>query len=266
MASKKQQLWTVLVFSVGFCLLLVTPVQPRSKRLTASPSQLFSNRGSFATPTQQNGHSHEMERIKKLFPRIDYDAPEPSDPVEKAKRQKKGKHYNNGYISKEPTKYSSGLVSEWDLDLPSLPVGESDAVLIGKTLAGGAFLSNDKTGVYTELSVRIEDALFGEDGSITKNKVVDVSRMGGVVRYANGEESLFHIVGQNMPKPGRRYLFFLKAIPESEDFEIITAYELGSSGVIALDTPGQFKKYDGMDEASFINAVRDAVAQQKKHG
>jgi hypothetical protein len=205
-----------------------------------------------------------IEEIKSHFPKVDYDAPEPTDPAERTKRRNKGKHFDNGYLSKEPTHYSSGLVSEWDLNLPALPVAQSNAVVIGRTLSGGAFLSNDKTGVYTELSAKIEEVLSTDKDSVTKGKVIDISRMGGVVRYGTGEESLFHIVGQNMPTVAKRYLFFLKAIPDSQDFEIVTAYELESLGVTALDTPGQFTLYNGLDEATFLNTVRTVVAEKKK--
>ena len=114
------------------------------------------------------------------------------------------------------------------------------------------------------MSARIEEVLSTDKDSVTKGKVVDISRMGGVVRYGTGEESLFHIVGQNMPTIAKRYLFFLKTIPDSQDFEIITAYELGSLGVTALDTPGQFTHYNGLDEATFLDTVRTAVAEKKK--
>jgi len=205
-----------------------------------------------------------IEEIKSHFPKVDYDAPEPTDPAERTKRRNKGKHFDKlGGVSKEPTHYSSGLVSEWDLNLPALPVAQSNAVVIAKTLTGGAFLSSDKGAVYTELSVRIEEILKGDD-LIGKNRQIDINRLGGVVRYSSGEESLFHIVGQNMPRISKRYLFFLKAIPESQDFEIITGYELTISGVVALDTPGQFTQYNRLDEATFLDTVRTTVAEKKK--
>ena len=205
----------------------------------------------------------EFEDLKNTFPKVEYDAPEPSDPVERTKRRNKGKHFDKlGAISREPTRYSSGLVSEWDLGLPALPAAKSDAVLIGKTASRKAFLSNDKGAVYTEVSVEVEDVLKRSDDSLTNGSVIDVHRLGGVVHYRTGEESLFLIVGQNMPSVGRRYVFFLKALPDSQDFEIMTAYELTPSGVSALDSPSQFKYYNGSDEATFRELVRRTIAQQ----
>jgi hypothetical protein len=209
---------------------------------------------------KQGNRPQKLEDIKKEFPKVDYDAPEPEDPVQKAKRRNKGRRYDNGYLSKDPS-HSRGLVTEWDLGLPALPIAQSDVVVIAKTITRGAFLSNDKTGIYTELSVRVEEALKGEH--FVSGKVIDVSRLGGVVRYPSGQESLFHIVGQNLPQATKRYLFFLKSIKDSEDFQIITAYELGPSGVNALDNPSQFSQYNGTDESTFMNTVRNALLQPK---
>lgn len=138
-------------------------------------------------------------------------------------------------------------------------------MLIAHTITRGAFLSNDKSGVYTELSVKVEGVLKSNNDLVTKGSTIDINRLGGVVRYHTGEESFFLIVGQNMPIVGKRYLFFLKAIKDSQDFEIITGYELGPSGVKALDSPGQFAQYNGSDEATFLNSVRSAIAEQNQN-
>ena len=45
---------------------------------------------------------------------------------------------------------SSGLVSEWDVYLPALPTAQSDAIILGEILDAGAFVSNDKTGAYSD--------------------------------------------------------------------------------------------------------------------
>ncbi|MEK6333532.1 MAG: hypothetical protein AABM67_01205 [Acidobacteriota bacterium] len=221
-------------------------------------SQRLSPGAPNSNKAKQGDKPTRLDDIRKEFPKVDYDAPEPEDPVQKAKRRKKGKRYDNGYLSKDPG-HSRGLVTEWDLGLSAFPIAQSDVVVIAKTITREAFLSNDKTGIYTELSVEVEEALKGEH--LLSGKVIDVSRLGGVVRYSTGQESFFHIAGQNMPQANRRYLFFLKSIKDSEDFQIITAYELGPSGVKALDTPNQFSQYNGTDESSFMNTVRNALLQ-----
>ena len=141
MGLNKLQLATISVLGCGILsLILVSVARSNSGRVTLEKGNLLSPPNGFQRTKQQNGRPPSLEDIKKRFPKIDYDAPEPTDPAERSKRRNKGKHYDNGYISKEPTHYSSGLVSEWDLNLPALPVAQSNAVVIGRTLRGGAFL------------------------------------------------------------------------------------------------------------------------------
>jgi len=196
---------------------------------------LFTSSGRITagTPPKRGGQS--IEALKTRFPKVDFDAPEPQDPNEKASRRSKGKHFDNrGGVDEKPNHLSAGLINHWDMNLPPLPVKESTAVVIAETLNRGAFLSNDKMAVYTELAVKVEEVLKGSD--LRKGQRIDINRLGGVVRYNTGEESLFFIAGQNMPDVGKRYLFFLKALADSPDFEIVTGYELSLRGVQALDS------------------------------
>jgi len=243
-------------------LIFVSVATPGSYRRTfAGKKQVLPN---FGSAKQQSARPTPTENIKNRFPKVDYDAPEPTDPVERTKRRNRGKHFDGlGGVSKEPTRYSAALSSHWDLDLPALPVAQSSVVVIAKTLTRGAFLSNDKSGIYAELSVKVEEVLKTNDDSVTRGRLIDISRIGGVVRYRTGEESLFMIVGQNIPEAGKRYLFFLKAIEDTQVFQIITGYELAPSGVNALDTPSQFGQYNGVDEATFLNNVRSAIIETK---
>jgi hypothetical protein len=264
MAVKLKKLPVILTLSIAGALIAIGVI---SQSLRASATRRVTTRQRVAaTPVKhqpQRSAKEEFEKIKEKFSKVDYDSPEPSDPAERTKRQNKGKHFDNGYISKKPTRYSSSLNSHWDASLPPLPVEQSSAVVIASTLTRGAFLSNDKTGIYTELSIRIEEVLKGNPHLLQKDRVIDINRLGGVVRYSSGEESLFYIQGQEMPSAGRRYLFFLKAMPDNIDYQIITGYELSPSGVKALDLPRQFAQFNGLDESTFLSTVRDTVAQKK---
>lgn len=265
MGAKSKKVSVVLSLSIAGVLAALIVI---SQNLRASATRtLATGQRVAATPVKhqpKRSAKEEFEKFKEKFPKVDYDSPDPSDPAERTKRQNKGKHFDKGYISKKPTRYSSGLSNHWYAELPPLPVEQSSAVVIASTLSRAAFLSNDKTGIYTELSVRIEDVLKGDDDHPQKDRVIDINRPGGVVRYSSGEESLFHIEGYEMPSVGSRYLFFLKAMPDSADFQIITGYELSPSGVKALDWPGQFAQFNGLDEVTFLSTVRDTIAQKKQ--
>jgi len=252
---------TILLVAALASVVFISAALSRSNANHDTKSILSKN-----DPSKAQGQStaqKEFEKIKQQFPKVDYDSPEPVEPAERAKRRNKGKNFDNGFISKKPTHQSSSLSNHWDLGLPALPLAQSDVVLIANTLSRKAFLSNDKSGVYTETSIRIEEVIKGETSSVAKDNQIDIYRTGGVVRYATGEESLFQIVGQNMPLAGKRYLFFLKAIPDSTDYKIITGYELSDFGVKALDTPSQFSEFNGLDESSFLFKVRNTIAQQR---
>jgi len=251
---------SMLVIGVVASLILIS----QSLRASADQELHMHVLGSAVKQQSRPSAKEEFEKIKAQYPKVDYDSPEPTDPAERMKRHNKGKHFDNGYISKKPTRYSSVLSSHWDVGLSALPVEQSSAVLLASTVSRGAFLSNDRSGVYTELSVRVEQVLKGDYDQLSENCIVDINRVGGVVHYSSGEESLFSIEGQNIPVVGKRYLFFLKAIPDSVDFEIITGYELSASRVKALDSPAQFAQFDGLDEMTFLTTVRNAIAQKKQ--
>jgi hypothetical protein len=265
MRGKSKKLPVALFLSLAGALIALSAI---SQSLRASATRRVTTRQRVVgTPVKhqpQGSPKEEFEKIKLKFPKVDYDSPEPSDPAERAKRRSKGKHFDNGYISKEATRYSKSLNNHWYVGLPSLPLEQSDAVVIASTLSRGAFISNDRSGIYTELSVRIEEALKGNSDLLQKDRVIDINRLGGVVRYPSGEESLFSIDGQEMPSVGKRYLFFLKAMPDGADFQIITGYELSPSGVKALDWPVQFAEFNGLDQATFLFKLRDSIAQKKQ--
>jgi hypothetical protein len=265
MGAKSKKLPVVLSLSLaGALVALIVISQNLRASATRTPATRQRGAGTPLKQQPQRSPKEEFERIKEKFPKVDYDSPEPTDPAERTKRRNKGKHFNNGGISKTPTRYSSGLNNHWDWGLPALPVEESNAVVVARTLSRAAFLSNDKTGVYTELSIRVEEVLKSNSKLLQNDCVIDINRRGGVVRYSTGEESLFLIQGQEMPLVGKRYLFFLKAIPDSVDFQIITGYELSQSGVKALDWAGQFAQFNGSDEGTFLSTVRDTIAQKNQ--
>ncbi|HEU4872787.1 MAG TPA: hypothetical protein VFT44_06790, partial [Pyrinomonadaceae bacterium] len=84
-------------------------------------------------------------------------------------------------------------------------------------------------------------------------------RIGGFVKYPDGRQVLFRLMGNGMPVAGGRYAFFLKNL--EEDYSIITGYELGAEGVMPLDNSPQFERYLRQNENDFLQALRDAVSR-----
>jgi hypothetical protein len=153
---------------------------------------------------------------------------------------------------------------------PALPAAQSDAIVVGEVTNAEAFLSEDKTAIYSEFTVLIGEVLKGcSPAPPVFGSSIIAERGGGKVRLPSGKviENLFR--GKPMPGIGRRYVFFLKYNEEGQDFSIITGYELRRGRVIPLDglledgTPvkqlAAHQQYNGVDEIAFLNQVRQAI-------
>ena len=157
-------------------------------------------------------------------------------------------------------------------DMPrevALPVSQSDAVVIGFLNDAKAFLSDDKTDIVSEFTVRVDVVLKDNPLNVLRlGDCITTLRNGGGVRFPSGKIIRTGMWGRPLPKEGRRYLFFLKYNnDEGNDYSILTAYELTAGKVSALDgiagtwDPQYFpyRKYDGADEDAFIREVRNLV-------
>lgn len=224
-----------------------------------------------AMTTLHGQNQKESESLKQedlsQYPIADPLAPEPTDAQTRAKRRKKGSRYD-----KQPNaaqlrvkENSTGVINNhWFGGMPALPATFSEAVVVGKVEDAQAFLSNDKTGIYSEFALRVEEILK-EDGRspITPGGTIIAGREGGRVKLSSGRLQRFKIAEQNMPRVGLRYVLFLRLNGDGEDYSILTGYELREGRVYPLDgeyATLPFEKYKGVDESSFINSVREAIA------
>lgn len=222
------------------------------------------------SPTHQNQKDlSERERQKKefdsQFPTAQYDAPEMIAPEKAAKRKLKNKRYDNrANLVTNESPIDEGeerlLIPEHD-SMAGLPASESEIVVIGEVLDARAYVSNNKKGVYSEFTVRVDEILKNNFTNVAKGSSISVDREGGFVEYKNGKTRLYRIGGQGMPRVGRRYVLFLNNPEKSPNYDIITGYELKADGVANLNGSDQFRAYAGMDEAAFMKLVREAIAQ-----
>lgn len=221
---------------------------------------------------QDKKDSSEQERQRKefysQFPTADYDAPDETESEKKAKRKLKNKRYDNlsSLVNNElPADEGEErmLVRHFD-SIAGLPANESEIIVIGEVLDAKAFVSNNKKGVYSEFTVRADEILKNSSTSLTQGNLISVDREGGFVQYKNGKKRLYRIGGTEMPRVGRRYVLFLKNPEKSENYDVITGYELITDGIANLDGSEQFRAYRGMDESAFIKAVREAIVQSSQ--
>ena len=196
--------------------------------------------------------------FKSQFPIADYNAPPDNDPNNQTKRQRKNKKYNNSRSPINPHSITVTSHLDWEVGLSALPADKSNAVIVGDVIDAQAYVSEDQTGVYSEFTIRVSE-VFKNDSStpITAGNSITVERTGGRVRFPSGNVALQFTSRQGMPRMGRRYLLFLTR-DSSDDFNILTGYELKAGRVELLDTlqGHPMAAYKGMDEPSFLQAVR----------
>ncbi len=207
------------------------------------------------------------EDAKKQFPTADYDEQEPTEPDKKLARKATQKRYNNfGLVSRNPSPDSGGnvFIPEGLFDFPSLPVANSDVIVLGEVLDGQAHLSENKTNVYSEFTVQI-NTVFKSGTPVKEGSQITVERMGGYVKYPDGRRLLYQVAQTGMPRTGGRYVFFLNTIPQTQDYTILTAYELRVDGVAPLDFSKQFEDFRGCQETAFLTALSDTLSKPPTH-
>jgi hypothetical protein len=201
------------------------------------------------------------------WPIADSTAPEPADPVKRAKRRAKGEKYKESISQLADRNETIFSHQDWEAGLSAFPVSKSDAIVIGRVLDAQAYLSNDKTGVYSEFKVSTEQVLKNDRfASLNNNSSIVVDRKGGRVRYPSGHLALYQISGQDMPRAGHRYVLFLTRDNPEQDFSLLTGYELSAGCVVSLDNPTghPIAMQNGKDEASFLNELRSAIANPRQ--
>ena len=196
------------------------------------------------------------------FPIADYSAADPSDPKERAKRQEKGKKYDKSAWRIYPeTTSNMARVDYVNPNLPALPLTESSAVIVGQVTDAKAYLSNDKTGVYSAFTVKIEEVLKNSSSvPLSSASSLEVERDGGRVRFPGGRVLIYTINSQDMPVAGLRYVLFLTNHHGQSDFQILTAYEVREGKVYPLDDLPSLYRYDNTDELNFLSELRTKIA------
>ncbi|HVF51036.1 MAG TPA: hypothetical protein VNA19_13160 [Pyrinomonadaceae bacterium] len=244
-------------------------------------------------------------------PIADFNALEPADANERAKRRARGKRHNlrdknlnpedvarfalreNDNSPNPPipsgkkrisTQQSAPHINNHDYSPPvvagaitdhtppetALPTHISDTVVIGAVTDANAYLSEDKTDVYSEFAVQVEEVLkSSKDAKVATGTEMAALRPGGGVRFPSGKVRKFLIDGRSLPRVGGRYALFLKYDDAAQAFYIVTGYELRNGKVFPLDgIPrygsenhpfASYGKYINADEAAFLEDVRRAI-------
>lgn len=223
----------------------------------------------YSSTVEQKSPRPEEKTDENQGPVVDYDSDKEisalSNSREYTLRRSRASHYDKreatpiGEWSAEGKEY--GILTHWEIGLPPIPVIQSDAIVLGEVISAQAYLSNDKAGVYSEFTIRVEKIFKNySDSPLKLNNTFIAEREGGVVRFSSGRLLRYFVFYQGLPRINRRYVFFLSINPLGEDYRLVTAYNISKGHVFPLDEPPQFASYQNTDVDVFMNAVREAVA------
>jgi len=195
---------------------------------------------------------------------VDYDAPELKNAAEREKRKLKNKRYDGqDWVHGNPHTDTGG-VGRYDevIPTPLFPTKESDLVVVGKISNVSAHLSNDKFGVYSEFTIRVDQILKNDDSKkIEQGDSVTADRAGGFVRYPNGQKVIYRLNERALPHDGNEYVFFLTSDKQSPNYEILTLYELKDASVVQLDHGHRFDAFKNAGKQKFIKVIRDKISK-----
>jgi hypothetical protein len=115
-------------------------------------------------------------------------------------------------------------------------------------------LSDDKRDIYSEFKVSVQEArTVSSARHIQSADSVDVQRYGGAIRLPSGKVLIRALRDFSMPLVGKRYLLFLKYDPSTEDFHIVTGYQLDGQHTYNLDV----HSYSDRNNYKLIHPLRD---------
>lgn len=234
-------------------------------------------------PTQDPKQTKVHEQHdKSTYPIADYDGKEPADLNMQALRRARAKRHNiqlgatvkvdvRRLMLTEQSNSSWGGPPSHAAIEPALPASQSDVIVVGQVTSAQAFLSEDKTNVYSEFTILIDEILKNNSSiGLTAGNTLTAVRSGGAVRFPSGKVIQRGFGGKPFPLLNGRYVFFLNYEKEQQDYPIITAYELRGGVVFPLDgfdidgrllePYAQYQQYKGWNEADFLSKVRESIA------
>lgn len=212
----------------------------------------------------QSQHKDSQKRKKTEYPIVDYSASQPTDLTKREKRRKKGEKYNNAVL---PIKPSPGTVFQnipehFPAGTAALPVSQSAAVIIGTVTDAQAHLSPDKSYVYSEFDVLIDEVVKNDDQSpLTAGKSVAVERPGGRVKVPSGSIHEYRTT-LNPLDVGSRYTLFL--VYRGKDYQVFTGYRMQLGRVFPLDDITLFSRYENAGEQAFLADLHQAAGKDKQ--
>ena len=187
--------------------------------------------------------------------------PLPQDPRERAARLAKFLRYSGG--KGDLTKSDELFFEQYEpRSLPLIPLGESAIAFKGQVIKMQAFLSADRSHIYTEITLRV-DEIFKQvkDFKLSSGQTLMVTQIGGALKLRSGrvirDETREGFMGK--PYLGGRYVLFADRVNKGEDLTMIKAYELRDGKVFKLTEDGSV----GTTVLSRKRNKRDSLSSEK---
>jgi hypothetical protein len=210
---------------------------------------------------------------KRSLPQVDFPLEDQQNLVEiDPERKKKNAGYDKLKLVQDPKGLDiieTEIKSHWYLGFPAIPTAKSNLVMSGKVTKAKAFLSNDKTGIYSEFEVEIEKIIKNNDKStVSIGETIQVERIGGQVRFPSSQVVKYMIYGQGLPQEEKNYIFFLSYDAQRQSYRIVTAYEIRKGRIYALDGNNavggdvrfSMDEFNGYEETLFIDKINKSLS------
>ena len=231
--------------------------------------------GKYSKGAWQSMQSGESQR--KVDSDIIAEESESSHPKEREARRAKNTRYNTGGadLTVERMQGSEIFFEQVWPAVDFIPAAESALVVIGRVIKVQPYLASDRSRIYTEITIAVDDLLKrDQDNRVAANKTVVIDRLGGALKLKTGrvvrDDTWIDNLGS--PQLGQRYVVFARAINDAKDISLIKSYELIDGKVFTNDSrPSRLISIlAGVplaweDEAAFLKAVRDVTVSTARN-
>lgn len=160
--------------------------------------------------------------------------------------------------------------------LPSraeLPGDLADSIFVGSITAAQAYLSDNHSSIYTEVSVRVEQVMAQSSPHLAAGGEAVLLMPGGSLKLSNGHVLRHEVYGNGGPlQLNSRYVFFCVYSENTRAFTLTKAWRLvgGHARPVAPDDLARSAQgassYDGMNEWSFLSIVRAVTPSYRAPG
>ena len=210
----------------------------------------------------------EPQQSERAGSDISEETPLPTDPAQRAARLAKNLRYNRGgrdlTIEREGELFIEQI---WPRGTPWIPMDDSKLAVVGKVLRTRAYLSEDRSNIYTEYTIAPEDVLKADGTQMGGHQSeITIDRPGGILRLSSGKvvECGPYICYLGYLRTGNRYVVFARASNGGKDLEMFKGYELRGGQVLKLDQAGDKLPSEFSDEEAFLSAARRAVTRSHR--